>query len=222
LPKRRIVRTIRATYSKQRVTVTARVLARCRWAVLSLAVWGPVSGAALAADASWSVTAGDLRVLVPLKPGGAFEAKSTALSGTVGIEPGRPLAVTGEIALDLATVDTGISLRNEHLRDKYLQIARGAGFDKAVLSSITLADATGPEFEGRSAFAGTLLLHGVTHPVSGAAEFRRVPQGVRVEASFPLVLTDHGVEPPMYLGVGVAAKVMVKVMLVAAPTKATP
>jgi polyisoprenoid-binding protein YceI len=201
--------------------VTARVLARYRWAVLSLVVWGPVSGA-LAADASWRVTAGDLRVLVPLKPGGAFEAKSTALSGTVGIEAGRPLAVRGEIALDLATIDTGIGLRNEHLRDKYLQISRGAGFDKAVLSSITLTDATGPDFEGRSAFTGSLLLHGVSHPVSGTAEFRRVPQGVRVEASFPLVLTDHGVEPPMYLGVGVAAKVMVKVALVAVPAKATP
>src|SRR5512147_775779 len=81
---------------------------------------GAVSAAAADA-ASWRVTAGDLRVLVPLRPGGAFEAKSTALSGTLSAAPGRPLAVGGEVVLDLASVDTGIALRNEHLREKYLE-----------------------------------------------------------------------------------------------------
>lgn len=195
--------------------------------LVSAAAFGVLAAGAVsaaAADApSWRVTAGDLRVLVPLRPGGAFEAKSTALSGTLSVAPGRPVAVGGEVVLDLASVDTGIALRNEHLREKYLEVQKGAGYDRAVLSAIVLADATGPEFEGKSAFAATLLLHGVSHAVSGTAEFRRVPQGVRVDASFPLVLTDHGVEPPMYLGVGVAAKVMVKIAFVAVPAgKATP
>jgi polyisoprenoid-binding protein YceI len=194
---------------------------------VSAAAFAVLSAGAMptaAADAtSWRVTAGDLRVLVPLKPGGAFEAKSAALSGTLSAAPGRPVAVGGEVVLDLASVDTGIALRNEHLREKYLQVQKGAGYDRAVLSAIVLADATGPEFEGKSAFTGTLLLHGVSHAVSGAAEFRRVPQGVRVDASFPLVLIEHGVEPPMYLGVGVASKVMVKITFVAVPGgKATP
>ncbi len=186
-----------------------------RRVVLSLVLWG-LAGAAAAAP-SWRVVAGDLRVVVPLRPGGAFEAKSPALSGTLAAGSGRPLAVTGEVALDLASVDTGIALRNEHLRDKYLQVSKGAGFDKAVLSSIVVTEAADASFAGKSPFTGMLLLHGVSHPVSGTAEFRRVPQGTRVDATFPLVLTDHAVEPPQYLGVGVAAKVMVKVSFVAVP-----
>jgi hypothetical protein len=91
-----------------------------------------------------------------------------------------------------------------------------------VLSSIVMSEAAGTEFAGKTPFSGTLLLHGVSHAVSGTADIRHVAQGVSVEASFPLVLTDHGVEPPMYLGVGVAAKVMVKVAFVAVATKAAP
>jgi len=126
--------------------------------------------------------------------------------------------VGGELSLDLAAIDTGIALRNEHLREKYLQVAKGPEFDRAVLSSVIIRDAGGAEFEGQSPFTATLLLHGVSRSVSGTARFRRTPQGVKVEASFPLVLPDHGIEPPMYLGVGVAAKVMVKVTFVAEPT----
>lgn len=183
-----------------------------------------IASAAGAADApGWRVTAGDVKVLVPLRPGGAFEARSTALAGTLTVaSASRPLAVGGEVALDLASIDTGIALRNEHLREKYLQVHRGAGYDRAVLSSIVLHEAAGAEFQGKTPFSGTLLLHAVRHAVSGTAEVRQVAQGVRVEASFPLVLTDHGVEPPMYLGVGVAAKVMVKVVFVAVATKAVP
>jgi polyisoprenoid-binding protein YceI len=198
--------------------LNAATTLRRRGRALALALIAILPAArALAADASWTVRDGDVRVLVPLKPGGAFEARSTALSGTLTAGAAHPLSVGGEVALDLSTIDTGIALRNQHLREKYLQVDRGAGFDKAVLSGIVVNDAQGPAFEGRSAFSATLLLHGVSHPVSGTAEFRHAASGVRVEASFPLVLTDHGVEPPMYLGVGVASKVMVKVSFTAAP-----
>lgn len=189
---------------------------RASVAVLALAL---APAAAIAADVpAWRVKDGDVRVLVPLRPGGAFEARGAALSGTLTAGTARPLAVGGEVALDLASIDTGIALRNEHLREKYLQVAKGPGYDRAVLSSIVLSAAGGADFEGESAFSGMLLLHGVSHPVSGTARIRHAAAEVRVEASFPLVLPDHGIEPPMYLGVGVASKVMVKVALTATRT----
>ena len=195
---------------------TGRRSARAFFALLALAL--ACAAVVRAADVpAWRVREGDLRVLVPLKPGGAFEARSTAVSGTLTAGAARPLPVGGELALDLASIDTGIALRNEHLREKYLQVAKGPGFDRAVLTSIVVRDAGGADFEGQSPFTGTLLLHGVSHPVSGTVQVRRVAQGARVEASFPLVLTDHAIEPPMYLGVGVAAKVMVKVTFIAEP-----
>ena len=44
----------------------------------------------------------------------------------------------GNLTVDLRTLDTGIGLRNDHLRDHYLEVDKGPGFDKAILSEIVL------------------------------------------------------------------------------------
>ena len=179
------------------------------------------SMSAAAEAPSWRIERGDVHILVPLKPGGAFTATTPSLNGTLTLEQPKPSRLSGEISTDLATIDTGIGLRNQHLREKYLEVAKGKGFDKAVLSEIQLSDAEGEAFEGRTAFTGTLLLHGVKHPVEGTAEVRREGAGRRVRAEFPLLLTDFGITPPEYLGVGVASKLLVKVQLTAAPARET-
>lgn len=166
---------------------------------------------------AWQVTTGDVKVLVPMKPGGSFETRTTALTGTVSVGTGVPLPVAGELSVDLATLDTGIALRNQHLRENYLELARGEGYARAVLSELGLKDATGPGFEGRTGFTATLLLHGVKKPVAGSAAVRREGAGVRVEASFPLALSDFAVRAPEYLGVGVGNRLIVSVSFVALP-----
>lgn len=186
--------------------------------VLALAPALAPAFAAAQSGPTYRIQKGDLKVTVPLKPGGAFEAKSTSLSGSLAAGAGKPMPLTGEIALDLLTIDTGIALRNQHLREKYLELGKGPRFEKAVLSDLRLDDADGEGFQGRTGFTGKLLLHGVEHPISGTAEIRRSGAGVSVEASFPVTLTDFGVEPPMYLGVGVASRLLVKVQLTLAPS----
>ena len=194
----------------------------CRGIVASasIALSLSLAGVGQAAEAPWHVARGGVRIVVPLKPGGAFEATSPALSGALTPGAGKPLPLAGELVLELSTIDTGIDLRNRHLREKYLEVARGRGFDKAVLSEVVVSDAAGTDFQGKSGFSGTLLLHGVKKPVSGTAEIRRAGTAVQVEASFPLTLTDFAIVPPEYLGVGVADRVMVKVQLTAAPARA--
>lgn len=185
-------------------------------AVASLVALVPAVASA-AETRTFRIERGEVRVTVPLMPGGAFEAKSTALSGTVALGSGKPLPLTGDIRLELTGIDTGIDLRNQHLREKYLEVAKGPDFDKAVLSEVRLADADGEGFQGRTAFSGSLLLHGVKRQVTGTGEIRRQGLSVQVEARFALALTDFGIEPPEYLGVGVANKVMVKVQFSATP-----
>jgi polyisoprenoid-binding protein YceI len=175
------------------------------------------SGSVAAEAASWRIERGELHIIVPLKPGGAFTATTLSLAGTLTLDQAKPARLTGEVATNLATIDTGIGLRNQHLREKYLEVAKGKGFDKAVLSDIQLSGVDGEAFEGRTPFNGVLLLHGVKHPVEGTAEIRRDGPGRRVRAEFPLILTDFGITPPEYLGVGVAGKLLVKVQLTATP-----
>lgn len=164
---------------------------------------------------SWHLDDGDVRIIVPLRPGGAFEAKASALNGELTPGVSQPLALAGEITLDLETIETGIALRDRHLRENCLEVAKGRGFDKAVLSEIVLAEADGAGFRGRTKFEGALLLHGVSRPVAGKAVIRAAEPGVRVEAEFVLTLTDFGIEPPQYMGVGVSNKVSVKVSFAA-------
>jgi polyisoprenoid-binding protein YceI len=174
-------------------------------------------GSAAEQQASWRIGRGEVRVVCPLTVGGSFEAKTTSLSGTLALETARPAAFVGGLSVDLRTLDTGIGLRNAHLRDNYLEVGKGPLFERAVLSEIRLAGGEAEAFEGRSGFTGSLWLHGRSRPISGHAELRREGSSVRVEASFPVTLDDYGIEKPRYLGVGVKSVVQVKVSLTATP-----
>ena len=187
---------------------------RVAWLLALLAVSPavPTPGA----DSSWRVARGDVRVVCPMTVGGSFEAKTSAIQGTVTAGgPGAPLG--GELSVDLATLDTGIGLRNEHMKNKYLEVGRGQGFDHAVLSGIRLGDVDPQGFQGRTAFTGTFLLHGTAKPVTGQATIRRDGRDVRVEASFPVTISAFAIEKPQYLGVGVRDQVTVNVSLTASP-----
>ena len=189
---------------------------RAAWLLALLAVSPAVR--TLGADSSWRVARGDVRVACPMTVGGSFEAKTGAIQGTVTTgAAGAPLG--GELSVDLATLDTGIGLRNEHLKKNYLEVERGQGFDHAVLSQIRLGDADPQAIQGKTAFTGTFLLHGTTKPVSGQATIRRDGKDVRIEASFPVSVSAFGIEKPQYLGVGVRDQVTVNVSLTASPAE---
>jgi polyisoprenoid-binding protein YceI len=188
-----------------------------RAAALVVSLFALAAPTALGADAAaWRVVRGDVRVTCPMTVGGSFEARTAAIQGTLALPEAAGAPLSGELAADLASLDTGIGLRDEHLKDRYLEVGRGAGFDRAVLSQIRL-DAAPEGFQGKTRFTGTFLLHGTTKPVSGPATIRREGSSVRVEASFAVVVADYGIEKPQYLGVGVQNEVEVQVSLVAEP-----
>lgn len=165
---------------------------------------------ALRAQTGWSVASGDVTVVCPLTVGGSFEAQSSSLAGRLTPDGSQAGRLQGEVTVDLATLDTGIGLRNSHMRDNYLEVGRGAGFSRAVLKDIVVGGDVAT-LSGRTSFTATLLVHGVQRPVRGDARIWRNAGRVRVEASFPVVLADHEIAKPRYLGVGVRDQVQVKV-----------
>ena len=180
-------------------------------AALVLVCPGP-AGAQGAADAeSWSVAGGEVRVRCRMTVGGSFDAVTSAISGTLRGEALDP-RYTGELRVDLATLDTGIGLRNEHLRNSYLELGRGPEFLHAVLSGIVLAAAP-PASDRRheTRFSGTLMLHGVQRAVEGEAELRRRNGRMQVEAELSLSLDAFDIPPPRYLGIGVRDAIEVTV-----------
>jgi polyisoprenoid-binding protein YceI len=200
---------------------TTRMQGKLWPALLAALATLPAWTAAAADNPAWSVSQGDVRILCPMTVGGSFEAKTASLVGTVALAGARPAAFTGDLIVDLRTLDTGIDMRTDHMRDEYLEVGKGPGFDKAVLSNVHLGDVDAGTFQGRTSFAGSLSVHGAKKDVSGQAEIRREGSSVRIEASFPVTLADFGVPKPQYLGVGVKNQVQVKVSFVATPV-ATP
>jgi polyisoprenoid-binding protein YceI len=147
--------------------------------------------------------------------GGSFDAKTSAVSGSLTASAAHPPAFDGSLAVDLRTLDTGIGLRNDHLREKYLEVDKGAGYDKAVLSDIDLKGLNPDAPEGKGSFTGSLTLHGVKKTVTGPVEVKTTGSGLRVKASFPVNLPDYNIPEPRYLGVGVKNTVQVEVTFTA-------
>lgn len=170
---------------------------------------------ALAAPPAWQIAEGDVVVVCPITLGGSFEARTGNLSGSLSAPADGTAAYGGSLSVDLATLDTGIELRNHHLRDRYLEVHRGEGFDRAVLSDVTLADPSVETNGGRTSFTARLLVHGVTQSVEGDAQVSRQGDGLRVQATFPLNLPDFDIESPRYLGVGVRDRVRVRIAFTA-------
>ena len=175
----------------------------------------------VAGGTTWRATQGDVRITCPLTIGGSFQAKTAALSGSLTPGASHPPSDDGSFVVDLRTLDTGINLRNEHLRENYLEVDKAPGYDKATLSEIELKGVSPDSPEGKGSFTGSLMLHGTKKTVSGPAEIRKAGSGLRVKASFPVNLSDFAIPEPRYLGVGVKNTVQVEVTFTASPAAAT-
>jgi polyisoprenoid-binding protein YceI len=123
----------------------------------------------------------------------------------------RVAGIRRDLTVDLRTLDTGIGLRNEHLRENYLEVDKGPGFETATLSEIDLNGFNADAPEGKGSFAGLLTLHGVRKTVTGTVDVRQAGAGLRVKAAFPVDLSEYSIRKPRYLGIGVKDAVQVEV-----------
>ncbi len=108
---------------------------------------------------------------------------------------------TLKIVVPLAGLQTGISLRDRHMREKYLQVEQ---YPDAVLelpwSAVKL-----PE-DGRTIDAtapGKMTLHGRSHDVQVKYRVTRSGNRYQVTGGVPLKITDYGIDIPSYFGVTV-------------------
>ena len=181
-------------------------------AIALLAALGTLSSVAVsAAEEAWRISSGDVRVLCPLTVGGSFEATTRALTGALTVASTGPIVFAGEVRVDLRTLETGIALRNEHLRDNYLEVSKAAGYETAVLTDVKLPDAHADASVFKSRFTATLRLHGVSKSIAGTAEVKRTGGRARIQARFPVSLPAFEIAKPRYLGVGVKDDVQVSV-----------
>ena len=163
----------------------------------------------------YRVDKASVTVVCPLTVGGSFEAKTTALTGELTLTPDSPSGVSGTLSADLRTLQTGISLRDRHLRENYLEVDKGPAFASATLAQIKI-----DVWTGTGKFQGVLTLHGLQRTVVGTATVKRDHRGYQVEATFPLKISEFEIPEPTYLGVGVRDQIEVRVKMSAIPAGA--
>lgn len=107
--------------------------------------------------------------------------------------------ISGYLKSKVDNYDTGMSLRNSHMKEKYMQSDKFP-FVKLEVSGIPL---------DCKVFAGKLTVKGETKDVKGDCEIK---DGV-IKANFKFVPTLFGMDKPSYLGVGVEDEIDVKVKI---------
>jgi polyisoprenoid-binding protein YceI len=192
-------------------------VAVCSWlcAVTLIAVAPSVPGLAESAPESNGaqdrllISEPSVVVRCPLTVGGSFDAKTTALNGELAIDSQNQAELAGSLSVDLRTLQTGIKLRDTHMRENYLEVQK-PGYEHATLSNIRLDGNTSAPV-AKVAFTGVLAVHGLQRNVAGTADIRRVGDSLRVQASFPVKVSEFEIASPSYLGVGVRDEVTVAV-----------
>ncbi len=144
---------------------------------------------------------------------GRFSADLDSLAGEV--------AVTVEV--DLASLDTGIGLRNKHMRENHLETDR---FPQAVFRGARILEAAPASLLPGGAceitLVGELDLHGVVKPLTLRAKLALSLDGVlTVTADFPVRLSDHAIPRPGFLTMKLADEQRVSLHLEARPAAET-
>ena len=193
-----------------------RVMKNSAIGVFAIALMIAAAAPAGAADA-YKVASGEVTVMCPLTVGGSFEAKTKNLSGDVTPASDEQGAVRGALKVELQTLETGIGIRDRHMKNNYLEVEKGPGFATATIEDIRVE-----KLEGKTVFTAMLSLHGQKKKVSGAAELQQKDGKIRVQAQFPVKVSEFEIPAPTYLGVGVKDEIQIKVSLMAVPSGAQP
>lgn len=144
---------------------------------------------------------GSVLVKLSLSPAGQFEAKTDKIEGDVVYQSGKVLAQNVRVPLE--TLKTGIDLRDEHMKEKYLEVKK---YPYAILVM-----GEGSNGQGK----GEIEIRNIRKPISGTYKI----QGKMIEAQFNLKLSDFGIKGIRYMGVGVKDEATVIVKM---PVKASP
>ncbi|MBL8066321.1 MAG: YceI family protein [Chthonomonadaceae bacterium] len=128
-----------------------------------------------------------------------FTGRTEKVSGWINFDPAKKTG-SGKIIVDVASISTGISLRDDHLRSPgWLDSAK---FPTLVFQSTS----TKSMGSGKYKVTGQITIKGVTKTVSANATLRHLVAGektkaagfegdvLQVRATFPIKLSDFGIK----------------------------
>jgi len=107
---------------------------------------------------------------------------------------------------------TGMSLRDKHMKNKYLEIKQFPLATLTFKSEIPVElKAYSESFSREFELKGTMNLHGVTKPIAIKFRLEKNASALSYSANFELNLADYSIDIPSFLGVTVAKTVNVNI-----------
>ena len=191
------------------------------WLCLSLlALPGAVDAAV------FSVKPGnDCKVVFTSKaPTETFQGKTNRMEGTLTLDPTAVGdSITVHLEVDLASLDTGKKMRNEHMRENHLETDK---YPKAIFDGAAVLSPAGAKLDPGKTIAfqieGTFALHGVSRRLRCPADATFTPAGkggkIAFHATFNVALPDYQIKRPEFLFLKLAETQQVSVSGVASST----
>ena len=128
-----------------------------------------------------------------------IEGKGGKIKGDLTVKGDKS---SGIFEVDLKNFDTGIALRNDHMKKKYLEV------DTYPTAKLNLFPVIVPK-DGKFMWAGDLTLHGVTKKIEGSAEVLNKV----IDVTFSIKMSDFKIKKAIYLGVGLDDKISITASL---------
>jgi len=150
-----------------------------------------------------------------------FSGKTRKIAGTIAVDPAAVGdSVQVHLEVDLASLDTGLAKRNQHMREDHLETAK---FPKAIFDGATIVSPKGlvltPNRPVTFDAAGTFTLHGVQRRmvvrIESTYDPGAKPSAIRFQTTFPVALADYDISRPQFLFLKLADTQTVRVSAVA-------
>lgn len=151
-----------------------------------------------------------------------IEGTTNSIIGVINFDPANPHApVSGRLRVQAATLKTGNSTRDEHMRERHLHTVQFPHIEFVLKSASGLPTPLSSASANSLRISGDFTLHGKTLPITAPATVELLPstdtlnQAILVTASFEIKLDDYGVPRPKVLLLKLAETIKIRVRFVA-------
>jgi polyisoprenoid-binding protein YceI len=126
----------------------------------------------------------------------SFDGRTNDVSGAIVADAAHPAASTVQITVNMASLDTGVGLRNKEMRERYLETPK---FPNATFKSVSVS---GPASVAANQpvdinVTGDMTLHGVTKRLTIPVRVVLIPDGrIHATSRFNVHMPDFGINVP--------------------------
>jgi len=155
-----------------------------------------------------------------------IHGRTSSVSGTIDADAANANDAKVNVSIDLTTLDTGISMRNDHMRNRFLQVEQ---FPKAEFKSVSISGpkTVAPNKPAEFTVTGDMTIHGVTKRVTAPVRVVLIPESeltkssrgpgdwIHATADFAVKLSDFGITVPQTLGMKLSNDIALRLDLFA-------